>query len=105
CGMLGSSGPMHVQGGVPPMALIHPRSLERWQEWRGSRRRARGVHRSRPLDVATAGYVLHTREGEGPARIPLGIDPADGAAPRGPPPVPPDGPRSAAAGPPAGPTP
>lgn len=62
------------------MALIHPRSLERWQEWRGSRRRVRGIHRSRPLDVATEGYVLHTREGEGPSRILLGIDTADGAA-------------------------
>src|SRR5699024_4035391 len=68
CGMLGSSGPMHAQGGVPPMALIHPRSLERWQEWRGSRRRARGVHRSRPLDLATERCLLHTREGAGPAR-------------------------------------
>src|SRR5699024_12824940 len=36
--------------------------------------------RSRPLDVATEEYVLHTREGEGPARILLGIDTADGAA-------------------------
>lgn len=61
------------------MALIHPRSLERWQEWRGSRRRARGIHRARASETAT-GYVLHTREGEGSARILLGIDTADGAA-------------------------
>ncbi|ASK65998.1 hypothetical protein CFK39_09385 [Brachybacterium avium] len=61
------------------MALIHPRSLERWQEWRGSRRRARGIHRARPSESAP-GYVLHLREGEGSARILLGIDTADGAA-------------------------
>lgn len=60
------------------MALIHPRSLERWQEWRGSRRRAGGIHRSRPSTAS--GFVLHTREGEGPSRTLLGIDTADGAA-------------------------
>ncbi|WP_394216089.1 hypothetical protein [Brachybacterium vulturis] len=61
------------------MALIHPRSLERWQEWRGSRRRVRGIHRARSSEPIP-GYVLHTREGEGSARILLGIDTADGAA-------------------------
>lgn len=61
------------------MALIHPRSLERWQEWRGTRRRAVGIHRARPSSVA-AGYVLHTREGAGSGRTLLGIDTADGAA-------------------------
>lgn len=64
------------------MALIHPRSLERWQEWRGSRRRALGIHRIRPAaaSATTSGYVLHTREGDGSARTLLGIDTADGAA-------------------------
>src|SRR5699024_9649061 len=82
-----------------------PRSLERWQEWRGSRRRARGVHRSRPLDVATEGYVLHPREGEGPARLPLRIDTADRADHGGRPPRPPYVPGPPAAGHPAGLTP
>lgn len=64
------------------MALIHPRSLERWQEWQGSRRRAGGIHRARPASPAEepTGYVLHTREGSGPARTLLGIDTAEGAA-------------------------
>ena len=63
------------------MALIHPRSLERWQEWRSSRRRVPGIHRALPTRTAPpAGYVLHSREGEGPARTLLGIDTAEGAA-------------------------
>ncbi|HJG90163.1 MAG TPA: hypothetical protein K8V81_00420, partial [Brachybacterium massiliense] len=63
------------------MTLIHPRSLERWQEWRSSRRRVPGIHRALPHRAETpAGYTLHSREGEGPARTLLGIDTADGAA-------------------------
>lgn len=66
------------------MALIHPRSLERWQEWRSSRRRVPGIHRALPRPAAPvgapSGFVLHTREGEGPARTLLGIDTAEGAA-------------------------
>lgn len=69
--------------GVPTMALIHPRSLERWQEWRSSRRRVRGIHRAQPASASAAsapqGYVLHTREGDGSARTLLGIDTAAGA--------------------------
>ncbi|MGP9538137.1 hypothetical protein ACT3SP_08995 [Brachybacterium sp. AOP43-C2-M15] len=68
------------------MALIHPRSLERWQEWRSSRRRVPGIHRALPARArrgsgaeAPTGFVLHTREGEGSARPLLGIDTADGA--------------------------
>lgn len=62
------------------MALIHPRSLEGWQQWRRSRRRVPGIHRTRPVDEGVPeGFVLHTREGEGPARTLLGIDTADGA--------------------------
>lgn len=65
------------------MALIHPRSLERWQEWRSSRHRMRGIHRVQPASASRAsapqGYVLHTREGDGSARTLLGIDTAAGA--------------------------
>lgn len=61
------------------MTLVHPRSLERWQEWR-SHRRVPGIHRARPATPAeTSGYVLHTREGEGTARTLLGIDTLEGA--------------------------
>lgn len=61
------------------MTLVHPRSLERWQEWR-SHRRVPGIHRARPAAPAeTSGYVLHTREGEGDARTLLGIDTVEGA--------------------------
>lgn len=63
------------------MALIHPRSLERWQEWRSSRRRVPGIHRALTSPPAAAsGYVLHSRAGEGSASTLLGIDTADGAA-------------------------
>lgn len=62
------------------MTLIHPRSLERWQEWRSSRRRVPGIHRALSHRSApSAGYTLHSREGEGSARTLLGIDTADGA--------------------------
>lgn len=62
------------------MALIHPRSLERWQEWNRSRRRIPGIHRALPHRAEQpAGYVLHSRTGEGGARTLLGIDTADGA--------------------------
>lgn len=74
------------------MALIHPRSLERWQEWRSTRRRAPGVHEEgrralrllRPL-AAQSGYVLHTRDGEADAtgRVLLGVDLPAGATPEG----------------------
>ncbi|GAA1488702.1 hypothetical protein [Brachybacterium sacelli] len=66
------------------MALIHPRSLERWQEWRSSRRRARGIHRAVPAPLrrvaggtepgSPPGYLLHTREGDGSERVLLGVD-------------------------------
>ncbi|MDN5688470.1 MAG: hypothetical protein L0G94_17590 [Brachybacterium sp.] len=66
------------------MALIHPRSLERWQEWRSSRRRAIGIHRAVPPRLRRAvgsgesdvpsGYVLHTRAGDGSAPVLLGVD-------------------------------
>lgn len=63
------------------MALIHPRSLERWQEWRGSRRRIPGIHRVQiGAPQPAPGYVLHSRDGDGSARTLLGIDTADGAA-------------------------
>ncbi|MGP5125950.1 hypothetical protein ACTXKL_05375 [Brachybacterium tyrofermentans] len=74
------------------MALIHPRSLERWQEWRSTRRRAPGVHEEgrralRPLRPRTvpSGYVLHTRDGEAGAtgRVLLGVDLPVGTTPEG----------------------
>ena len=63
------------------MTLIHPRSLERWQEWRSSRRRVPGIHRALPhRRPVPTGFTLHSRDGEGPSRTLLGIDTADGAA-------------------------
>ncbi|WP_422116304.1 hypothetical protein [Brachybacterium sp. UNK5269] len=62
------------------MTLIHPRSLERWQEWRravGSPRTAGG----RPDASGPAELVLHTRAGEGTGRILIGMD-TDSAAAR-----------------------
>ena len=66
------------------MALIHPRSLERWQEWRNSRRRAIGIHRAvppplrratrSPGSAASSGYVLHTRDGDDSAPVLLGVE-------------------------------
>lgn len=62
------------------MALIHPRSLERWKEWRGSRRRLPGIHRAARNRGEPSGFVLHVRRGEGPARILFGIDSAADAS-------------------------
>ena len=63
------------------MTLIHPRSLERWQEWRSSRRRVPGIHRALPhRRPVPTGFTLHSSDGEGPSRTLLGIDTADGAA-------------------------
>lgn len=62
------------------MALIHPRSLEHWQEWRATRRRAPGIHGSargplhRSPSAAASGHVMHTRDGEGAGRLLLGVD-------------------------------
>ena len=62
------------------MAVIHPRSLERWEEWRNSRRPAAAVRaalsgrlRRRPAVPAPA-PVLHSRSGDGDRRILLGMD-------------------------------
>ncbi|MGO1283854.1 MAG: hypothetical protein ACTHUU_01950 [Brachybacterium sp.] len=62
------------------MALIHPRNLERWQEWRSSRRRLPGIHRAATPRHDVQGFVLHTRRGEGSSHILLGIDTAEGAS-------------------------
>ncbi|MFC7376151.1 hypothetical protein ACFQRD_12820 [Brachybacterium sp. GCM10030268] len=80
------------------MTLIHPRSLERWQEWRGSRSRtdaARAavaglVRSARPgkaarraresTGAAASSLVLHSRSGEGSGRILVGVDSATAAA-------------------------
>ena len=65
------------------MALIHPRSLERWEEWQASRHRARQVKhavtgvltRRRDAAPPVTGFVLHSREGaEGEPRLLLGVD-------------------------------
>lgn len=65
------------------MALIHPRSLERWQEWQNSRHRARqikhtvtGVFRRRGEEAASSapGFVLHSREGDAGPRLLIGLD-------------------------------
>lgn len=67
------------------MALIHPRSLERWQEWQTSRHRARqlkhaviGAIRSRRGDAPSQpGLVLHSRSGaESAPRILIAVDSA-----------------------------
>ncbi|HJC70363.1 MAG TPA: hypothetical protein H9932_11925 [Candidatus Brachybacterium intestinipullorum] len=66
------------------MALIHPHSLERWQEWRDTRRPAaalrgaasRLLRRPDPAQAAAPGFTLHTREGTGTSRVLLGIDAA-----------------------------
>lgn len=61
------------------MTLIHPRSLERWQEWRRAVGRPRPPGRRQSPD-GTAGLVLHTREGEGAGRILIGMDTDSDAA-------------------------
>lgn len=61
------------------MALIHPRSLDRWQEWRRAVARPRTPARRPSLD-GTAGLVLHTREGEGAGRTLIGMDSGSAAA-------------------------
>ena len=67
------------------MALIHPRSLERWQEWQTSRHRARqlkhavtGAIRSRRGDAPSQpSLVLHSRDGaETGGRILIAVDSA-----------------------------
>lgn len=66
------------------MALIHPHSLERWEEWRATRRPAAAVRSAaskllrRPAPAVTGAptFTLHTREGTGTSRILLGIDPS-----------------------------
>ncbi|WP_193105111.1 hypothetical protein [Brachybacterium sp. FME24] len=71
------------------MALIHPRSLEHWQEWRATRRRAPGIHGSargplhRSSSPAASGHVMHTRDGEGAGRLLLGVDLASETAREG----------------------
>jgi hypothetical protein len=68
------------------MAVIHPRSLERWEEWRNSRRPAAAVRtalsgrlRRRPAEPAPP-PVLHSRSGDGDRRILLGVDAAEETA-------------------------
>lgn len=63
--------------------LIHPSSLERWQEWQSTRHRARqvkhvvtGALRSRRGTHQLPGLVLHSREGEGSSRLLIGLDSA-----------------------------
>ena len=63
--------------------LIHPSSLERWQEWQSTRNRARQVKhavtsavRSRRGTNQMPGLVLHSREGEGDTRLLIGLDSA-----------------------------
>lgn len=67
------------------MALIHPRSLERWQEWQTSRHRARqlkhavtGAIRSRRGDAPSQpSLVLHSRDcAETGGRILIAVDSA-----------------------------
>ncbi|AXK46853.1 hypothetical protein [Brachybacterium saurashtrense] len=64
------------------MALIHPRSLERWQEWQTSRHRARQVKHAvagalrRGDEPARPALALHSRAGSGEGRILLGVDSA-----------------------------
>ena len=67
------------------MALIHPRSLERWQEWQASRHRARqfkhavtGAIRSRRADAPSQpGLMLHSRGGDdNDRRILIAVDSA-----------------------------
>lgn len=65
------------------MSLIHPRSLERWQEWYSSRRPGSLLPPARPAAAhprSPQGWVLHTRAGDGSGRVLLGIDAAAGAA-------------------------
>ncbi|WP_114853262.1 hypothetical protein [Brachybacterium sp. YJGR34] len=65
------------------MALIHPRSLERWQHWQNSRHRPRQVKQAvagavrsrRGGEEPGADLVLHAREGEGP-RLLVALDTA-----------------------------
>ncbi|MCT1908966.1 MULTISPECIES: hypothetical protein [Brachybacterium] len=63
--------------------LIHPSSLERWQEWQSTRNRARQVKhavtsavRSRRGTQQLPGLVLHSREGEGDTRLLIALDSA-----------------------------
>lgn len=63
--------------------LIHPSSLERWQEWQSTRNRARQVKhavtsavRSRRGTQQMPGLMLHSREGEGDTRLLIGLDSA-----------------------------
>lgn len=64
------------------MSLIHPHSLERWEEWRTTRRRsaavrnaaARAIRRPGAAEPNGPAFTLHTREGEGHARVLLGVD-------------------------------
>lgn len=67
------------------MALIHPRSLERWQEWQASRHRARqfkhavtGAIRSRRAQAPSQpGLVLYSRGGDdNDRRILIAVDSA-----------------------------
>lgn len=67
--------------------LIHPTSLERWQEWQSTRNRARQVKhavtsavRSRRGTNQLPGLVLHSREGEGSARLLIAVDSASPAS-------------------------
>lgn len=69
------------------MPLIHPHSLERWEEWRATRRRpaalrgaaARVLRRSGSAEASTPTFTLHTRDGEDRSRVLLGVDSASSA--------------------------
>ena len=67
------------------MGLIHATSLERWQEWRRVRHpgrrlaRALGSLRGAGDRASDDGLRLHSREGEGPGRVLIVVDP-DGPA-------------------------
>lgn len=66
------------------MALVHPRSLERWQEWQRSRHRVRGAVRAVGSAVRSARpgatppqrpqYIRHSREGETSGRVLIALD-------------------------------
>lgn len=66
------------------MALVHPRSLERWQERQRSRRRVRGAVRAVGGAVRSARpgatppqppqYIRHSREGDAPGRVLIALD-------------------------------
>ena len=72
------------------MALVHPRSLERWQEWQRSRRRVREAVRAVGSAVRSARpgatppppprYIRHSREGDAPGRVLIALDSAAAGA-------------------------